>query len=198
MLYDIRVEGDAPLIMHSAAGLDTRHPANIEKAALTSKKGSNRTASDDARIRELEAFLSIYWNDDDQPTLPASALRAALETGARKLRQGPQVREGVIVTGVGALEYDKEVYGDDIETLCRTSQHTVPVVVQRSRILRTRAKFDTPWSINFTIDCDDELVDRAQLEQWLDIAGRRVGLCDWRPEKSGAYGRFHATVTPIN
>ena len=64
------------------------------------------------------------------------------------------------------------------------------MVVQRQRILRTRAMFDVPWGCRFTLDCDDELVEKQMLERWLDIAGRRIGLGDWRPEKSGDYGRF--------
>ena len=56
--------------------------------------------------------------------------------------------------------------------------------------MRTRAKFDLPWSCTFEADVDDELVSREHLERWLDIAGRRIGLGDWRPEKSDTYGRF--------
>ena len=39
-------------------------------------------------------------------------------------------------------------------------------------------------------DVDEELVDKAQLTAWLALGGRRIGLGDWRPEKSGFYGRF--------
>ena len=42
----------------------------------------------------------------------------------------------------------------------------------------------------FRYEVDDELVDQTQLETWLDIAGRRIGLGDWRPAKSGHFGRF--------
>lgn len=46
------------------------------------------------------------------------------------------------------------------------------------------------WEARFRIEVDDELVDQEQLEAWLDIGSRRIGLGDWRPEKSGHYGRF--------
>ena len=79
----------------------------------------------------------------------------------------------------------------DLDVLQKSVQFTTSVVVQRSgRILRTRAKFDLPWSCAFEVDADDELVDESKLRQWLDIGGRRIGLGDWRPEKSGEYGRF--------
>ena len=189
MQYEVKIRGLGGIIFHNgSAGLDTRSAANLEKTALTRKKGSNRTEADDARIRELECQISLYLDESGAPTLPTSAIRACIETGARKLKQGPQVREGLIVTSVEEFDYDKSL-GTTAEEIGKSAQFTVGVVVQRNRILRTRALFN-PWGCTFRLECDEELVDREQLDSWLDIAGRRIGLCDWRPEKSGNYGRF--------
>ena len=190
MLYDITIRGTSPIIMHNgAAGLDTRSPASLEKAEIARKRGGNRTASDDARLAELETQTALYLDASGAPTLPAAALRACIETAARKLKQGPQVREGLIVDEVKSFDYDKKRYGTTLKKLVKSTQFTVGVVVQRNRILRTRAKFDE-WSCTFAVEGDDELVDKDQLRAWLDIGGRRIGLGDWRPEKSGNYGRF--------
>ena len=98
MRYRISITGTSPIIMHNgAAGLDNGSAANKEKALLTKKKGSNRTAPDDIRIKELETYIAFWTDDNDGPTVPPAALRAVIETGARKLKQGPQVREGLIV-----------------------------------------------------------------------------------------------------
>ena len=192
MRYSITIKGTTPLIMHNgAAGLDVRSPANIEKSQIAKKKGTNRAIADDIRLRELETETSLWLNADNQPTVPEAALRAVIETGARKLKQGPQVREGLVVERVDEFIYDRSL-GTTVEELVKTVQFVAPVVVQRARILRTRAKFDD-WSVRFTIEVDDELVDQGQLERWLDIGGRRIGLGDWRPEKSGHYGRFEIT-----
>ena len=190
MLYIIEISGIRPIIMHSAQGLDPKLAPNIEKADITRKKGSNRTSSDDARLAEIECELSLWLDWEGRPTIPATALRSCIETGARKLKQGPQVREGLIVNEVLSFEYDRERYGETRADLVKSTQFSAAVVVQRARLLRTRAKFDMPWSCRFALDCDDELVDREMLETWLDIAGRRIGLGDWRPEKSGDFGRF--------
>ena len=198
MDYEIRIEGVSPIIMRNgASGLDTRSAAKLEIAEISRKRGSNRTVADDARLAELECQVSLWLDEDRAPEIPKEAIRAMIEESARKLKQGPQVREGLTVTG-STFEYDRDRYGTSIEKLGRTCQFTVPVVVQRNRILRTRAKFDEPWSCVLTLDTDPELVDAEQLAAWLDIGGRRIGLGDWRPSKSGHYGRFQTVaITPL-
>ncbi|MCY4047029.1 MAG: hypothetical protein OXF42_02825 [Candidatus Dadabacteria bacterium] len=188
-MFCVTIKGETPLIMHSGeAGLDTRSPANLEKAEIARKKGSNRTEADEARLRELECQSSLWLDENDQPTIPHGAIRRMIENGARKSKQGGDVREGLVVAAV-KFDYDRKTLGKTLEELSRKAQFTVPVVVQRSRLLRTRAKFDQ-WSAEFVLDTDDELIDKPKLEKFLDVGGRRVGLGDWRPEKSGHYGRF--------
>lgn len=188
MQYRITIKGTSPIIMHNgAAGLDTRSPAKLEIAEITRKKGSNRTEADDQRLYELECQVSLWLDEEGAPTIPPAAVRANIEKSARKLKQGPQVREGLIVLST-QFEWDRKL-GITAEELGKTVQFQSVVVVQRSRLLRTRAKFDE-WGLTFVIDTDEELVDATQLAQWLDIGGRRIGLGDWRPEKSGQYGRF--------
>ncbi len=188
-MYEITIKSESPLIMHNgAAGLDTRSTANVEKAAIAKKRGSNRTDTDDARLRELECQTSLWLDAREAPTIPPGAIRRMIENAARKTKQGGDVREGLIVTAV-KFDYDRKTLGETLEELGRNAQHTVGVVVQRARILRTRAKFDE-WSATFVVDVEPELVDKQKLGAWLEVGSRRVGLGDWRPEKSGHYGRF--------
>lgn len=197
MRYQVTIRGTRPLITNNGpAGLDTRSPANVEKAEISRKKGSNRTAADDERLRELDCLVSLWLDASGAPTIPERAIRKCIEDGAKQVRQRPQVRMGLVVEGVQSFDYDREALGSTVEELGKRAQFTVAVVIGRARVLKTRAKFDE-WSCVCTLDCDDEQVDQAQLEQWLDIAGRRIGLGDWRPATSGTYGRFEAEVQPL-
>ena len=191
MRYRIRIEGSSPLLMHSARGLDPESPEKQEIAQLTAKRGTNRTSTDSRRIEELETSLSFWINADGSPTIPPEAIRGCVETAARKLKQGPLVREGMLVES-SEFFYDVERYGSTIQELSKSTQFRTAVVVQRQRILRTRAQFEE-WSCDFVLDCDDDLIDRTKIEDWLRIAGKRIGLGDWRPEKSGMRGRFITT-----
>ncbi len=191
MRLEFTLAGVSPLIMHNGAtGLDTRSALSREIAAITTKRGGNRTDVDDRRLRELECQRSLYLGDGDRPTVPEAALRAMIEAAARKTKQGPQVREGLMIEGV-VFRYDVKRYGEKVEELSTNAQFVAPVVVGRQRILRTRAKFDCPWSVVGVADVDPELVDKDQLTAWLATGGRRVGLGDWRPQSSGHYGKFN-------
>lgn len=188
MLFRIELTGESPLIHHSAAGLDPTTGISREIAEIAAKRGQNRTEADELRLKELECQRSL-WLEGGQPTVPHSAIRAAIEAGARKLKQGPSVREGLIVQDV-MFTFDRKRYGKSLAAWGKKCQFTVPVVVQRNRILRTRARFDLPWSVECTVFADPDLVDTEKLRTWCDIAGTRIGIGDWRPQKSGTFGRF--------
>ena len=190
MQYKIRIDGISSLIQHSIAGLDATTEVNREKSKiLGGKPASKRTVAEDKRIIELECIQSIWWGEDGAPTVPTRVIRANLEAAARKLKDGTRVREGLIVTS-SRFEYDRARYGNTQDEVAFNAIFTAPVRVQRSSVMRTRAKFDTPWSVEYEIDADDELVDEAALRSWIDIGGRRIGIGDWRPTCSGEYGRF--------
>ena len=190
MQYTIAIKGESPLLMSNAVtGLDTRSPDNIEKSELTRKKSSNRTAVEDARIRELETKIGLWLDDEGSPTIPPKAFRTLLEKSARKLKQGGDVREGCVVEETLDFTYDTEKTGETISEIMKKGQFVTDVVVNNSRVLKARPIF-YDWSAKFKIDVDDQLIDKAKLTSWLDIGGRRLGIGSWRPEKSGIFGRF--------
>ena len=196
MRYQVTISGTSPLLMHNAArGLDTFHPINEEKDAVAKRRP--RTRPDELRLRELECRLGLYVEEDGgAPTLPAHVIRSCIERGARSLKQGPMVRGGLIVESIESFDYDRETLGETEDEVAKRAQFTTNVVVQRSRILRTRPRFDV-WACTFIVNTDPEQVDQPRLENWLDIAGTKVGVGDWRPEKSGHFGRFTAEVVPL-
>ena len=190
MKYQIVFVGESPLIMHSAAGLDARLPVNRAIQEIARKKASNRTESDEDELRRLECEKS-FWLDGDpaRPAVPPPVVRAVIESAARKLRQGPAVRGGMTVQKT-VFSFDEERYGTSMGEWRENCQFTVPVVVQRNRVLRTRALFEPPWQVAALIHANLEHIDRDMLANWGRIAGDEIGIGDWRPEKSGHYGRF--------
>lgn len=72
--------------------------------------------------------------------------------------------------------------------------------VGQAKHVRVRAKFRA-WSIHGTIEVLDPIIDASTLAEMFDIAGRKVGLLDWRPgspKKPGPYGTFRSEVKPLS
>ena len=173
------------------------HPLKIEQASLTAKRGTNKTVDVQERILQIDSELALWLAADEETIIiPAAALRSCLEAAARKTKQGPNVREGLYVENDAELEYDREKLGKTIPEVAKNAAYDVTVVVQRNRTLRRRPRFEK-WAATFFIDTDPELVDQVMLQQWLDVGGRRIGIGDWRPQKSGHFGRFSAVITEI-
>jgi hypothetical protein len=65
-------------------------------------------------------------------------------------------------------------------------------VVQRNGVMRARPRFEE-WMLTFDFVYDDETLLPENVEQLIPIledAGKRVGIGDYRPSKSGWFGRF--------
>jgi len=189
MEYQCTIEGVSPLIMHSCAGMDEDNPFAKEKAEIIRKRASNRTSADIVRLKEINTALGLWINENGEPEIPTTAVRRMLEDAAKKLKQGGLVREGLFVKST-TFHYDKTL-GETLDELAKNKkvQFTVAVVIQRKRLLATRPHFKE-WKLEITIDAEDDLVDKSQLQQWLEIGGRRIGIGAWRPTNSGYYGRF--------
>ena len=56
-----------------------------------------------------------------------------------------------------------------------------------------RPRFDE-WSIAVSIDYNTRWFDAESIVNVCALAGRTVGIGEWRPEKGGAFGRFEVTV----
>lgn len=184
---NIQIQSSSPILMHSAHGvMNTLCPYNRKLERLRNKE--NKSNTDCEMIARLECRASIWKDDDGLPTIPVTALRSTIEAAARKERKGAKVREGLVVERVLNFDYDKFKYGESLDQLEITAQFTVPVVVDRKRVLRTRAKFDD-WDCDFVVSID-KMISEDELMKWVSVAGKHVGLGDWRPQKSGIYGRF--------
>jgi hypothetical protein len=85
-----------------------------------------------------------------------------------------------------SLEYDGP---RDPEGLwaAETFRHVAIVRVQMARVARTRPVFNE-WAADVSLNIEDSLVNPAQVDAWMNVAGSQVGLGDWRPQ----HGRFTA------
>lgn len=192
MRYMIEIAGTSPLICNNGEGVDKFSDLSIAIGDINKRKPT--TKADAVERSRLEAERAIYWHGETaQPTLPAGMLRACIEGAARTRKQGPLVRQGLTVESVERFTFDRNrIAGDTNNRRDVAAAYVFVTGVKQAakRIERGRARFPLPWSVRFIVDADPEIIEEAQLRTWLDIAGRRIGIGDWRRQTSGDHGCF--------
>lgn len=182
-----RIKGYSPLLMHADTLANPLSDLKKELATYTSKR--KKTDEDHEEIARLEWLGGMYFDEKVGPYVPARMIKAVLIQSAKKTKEGPKIRSGVIVTtDKNKLEYDGP---RTTKALWESKKHTDirSVVVQRARLMRCRPVFHE-WACEFELVYDESVIDKADIIRLLDTAGTMIGIGDFRPEKGGDFGRF--------
>lgn len=176
-----KLQSDSPMLMHSG---QTADPLNKWAKMLKEISGKrNKTDADYEQMAKIEFFAGLYMGENG-PVIPAPNIDAMLIGAAKKLREGPVAKSGVFCVQSAPLQYVGPRNADDLWADERF-RHVAIVRVQTSRIARTRPIFNE-WTATVAVQYEDSIVNAAQVDRWMQIAGSQCGLGDWRPQ----YGRF--------
>ena len=179
---DVKIKGTAPLLQH-------RFP--VPDLATMSKGGQKSTGAKDY-TEEWRDYL--YVTTDGQVYQPATHIEAAMVkaavnfkiTGKRGKTYKDLFRAAVFVTPEQILHGMETPESLDADADKPFYLDLRPVVIQRSRVVRIRPAFKAGWELEFTIECLDDEISPELLHDVLILAGRTVGIGDYRPK----FGRF--------
>lgn len=186
--FKIRLTGTGALLMHNGQLSDPLTSASKALKAVTSKRV--KTDEDYEEVSRVEHLGSLYLDPDIGPYLPGDNVWRSLYDSAKKSKQGPAVKEGVLITStVNPLSYPgprtAEGLWADKSFVFRTSAKN-----QANRIVRTRPIFQQ-WSAEADGILDEGSLNLADLRAIAVRAGQLCGMGDWRPR----FGRYTAEVT---
>ena len=159
------------------------------------KPSSKRTDEDRLEIARVEFEGGLYWEEGIGPYIPASWLFKCLLEGARAGRRGKKVEGGVVVVEmVHPLIYrgPRDVTGMWGENGSSPFVDFRTVRVGQAKVDRCRPVF-RDWSFEAELLVDPSVIDIAELADIAAIAGKLVGLGDYRQQ----YGRFEASVEAL-
>ncbi len=165
------IEGTAPILFH-------RWSNESVAAKSAAAKNSKAKKSDD-----VESY--VYRDDDGNICLPGEYVRGSM-VNAAKFKQDPRsprksamdlykaaVVPLTILSSLGTAKWD---FMDERR-----------VLIQRSAVTRQRPGFNAGWRATFEFQVIlPEYVDEAEFLSTLALAGRVIGVADFRP----TYGRF--------
>lgn len=188
--FSVTIIGTTPLIVHRFS--------EKAKAMLSSKKTEGVGAS--RKMRELvdpevEADAGSYLLEDGSQGLPLTALKKAIVGGAHKdlglpktvvqsslflFADGYEQRDGSPLIRINAPSY-------------RTREDMVRVGNDASDV-RWRREYPAGWTATVRIQFDSAKLNASNIVNLIERAGFGVGLCEWRPERGGEFGRFAVKV----
>jgi len=191
MKYNLELIGISPLLMHSCRGANPLDPDVKFMKTITGKR--KKTDEDHEKLIELEYKLNAYYDKNIGFYVPSNVIEQCIINGAKKNKLGKQM-----AISIDVKEYKIPLISDapkNIEDAIQEPEFidVRNVVVNRARIMRTRPRFDR-WRLKFEIELDESIVNEDDFITALNNAGSLVGICDYRPEKGGKYGRFEVKV----
>lgn len=172
-IIEVRINGVSPLLQH-------RFPEE-DQGTKTRKKSAS---SDDSMVE-----ASLYRLPDGTIYQPSTHILGCLKAaGARFQIVGRRKSTFKNVIGGGAVIIEP----DAIPHIFQRWQVDVRAVVNPStkgRVLRKRPVFKE-WGLSFRMLVDEEEMPVETLKEIFDLAGRSIGIGDYRPQRGGPFGRF--------
>jgi hypothetical protein len=172
-IFTVRIEGTAPLLMHSPSGL-----------------GGEKKARGVIPSPEEEAESGLYRDGDGKIVVPARCVEGAIvKAAAAKTAagQGKKTYKNFILAGVQATPEEIPLIYEGNYIIDKRR-----AVIMRQGIIRCRPRFDK-WALEFDIRVIDAYLlghgQEAMLRGIFEDAGSLVGLLDFRPR----FGRFEVT-----
>jgi hypothetical protein len=197
-----KLVGETPLITHNNR---LANPLDKYSQEMSKKSGKRKKTIEDiwelARIEWEGGGMYLY---DGEIKIPLRVLNKTFERGATKQKNGMLWKSGCFVEedccplSYGGKKIKVKMNGDIPnpeldEYFTSKNMFQVMVRVGQSTLLRTRPIFND-WSLEVTILYDPSVMNKETVIQCLKDAGRLVGMCEWRMEKGGQYGRFNVEV----
>jgi hypothetical protein len=186
-------EGALPgMLMHSAASMEL-----AVAAAEKHRAAGKRTKFIPPAVEEAE--WGLYRLDDGVLYLPAQNILRCLVEAAKafKMPKSRSSMKNAVAAGVTVpfeVGFGFPLIGADNKPISDWKIDTRRVVIQRAAIMRSRPLIEQ-WTVSCSFQLDVDAVPPHIFAEIVGYAGARVGVCDFRPEKGGQFGRF--TVTEL-
>lgn len=185
----VRMEGVSPLLLNAMSAEQLLAIYTKDKAPKTAARPQPREAAD-ARVHRLP---------DGRPCVPARMLYSALVGAGQFVRLDGKkqistatktVLPGMLVLTSADMPILDPATGKAAAYETDIQQGRNPNGGEAVCVIRPR--FDA-WQIECEAEVDQSVMPLTLARELFDLAGKRLGLGDFRPQRRGTYGRFAVT-----
>lgn len=179
----ITIEGTSILVQHNWS----------EKARkmMRDKKGGKKTRVREVCDPQAEAKAATYFTADGRFGIPVTALKASIIGAAHK-----------------DLGIEKTLIRKSLFIPCDDPGLVLPMrcddpVIREDNVrvgsgsadLRYRPEFNKHWECDIEIEYDANNLTPEDIVNLINRAGFGVGICEFRPEKGGDWGRYRVKAS---
>ena len=188
LVYQLSLKGETPLLMSSG---ESDRESDTYLAYRTLSKARNKTLEQESRLRELEWYTRLYFDEALGPYIPGKNIKELLRSAATKWRDGENVKRSLVIPDYRIpLSYDGPKTAAELWTA--GFKYTTMVAnagAGSGRVERCRPCFEK-WALECEIAFDSEELDAHRVEEIVKRS-EKYGLGDYRPE----FGAFITTLT---
>jgi hypothetical protein len=145
-----------------------------------------------SREEEAERLEYRLPAPDRRLYIPATQPRESWIEGAKRLKE--KGRQASMANAVSAaLGFEEPVFplrDGNGEFIYDYLIDTRPANVRGARILRSRPMIPLPWILECHFTLDEALLPAEELEHIIQLAGKRDGIGDYRPNSKGWFGKY--------
>lgn len=138
---------------------------------------------------EDEAKMRCYLDPDGRFCHPCEAFTKSMVKAVAGKKFGKMFATNAIKGSVFITEPFAILEDDKGKPLTAYTIDRRPVVIGKSRVLRCRPCW-SQWRVRLALEVDTAILSQANVKESLGLAGRIIGIGDYRPEKGGGFGRF--------
>ena len=182
----VEIEGLTPLLMNRFT----------DETEVKISSGTSSTMRGNWGTPREQAAKTAYKDEKGNLYIPGANLFKAIIEGGRFHKIGKKqvtISNSTMITGGVFL---KEVVLPLGTKKFEVDSRSV-VINGKSRIMKHRARLDT-WKLTFELEIDDTIFTVDFVRQFVEDAGKRIGLGDFRPDRKGQFGRFAITKWQTN
>lgn len=169
--------GISPLLQNNPASF-------IGKAEGDDLSTGKKTYNDDE-----EAKLRLYLDPEGAFCHPCEAFTKAMVKAVAGKKFGKMFATAAIKGSVFITEPFALIEDEGGKQMKKYTIDRRPVVIGKSRVLRCRPCFPK-WQMKIALEIDTAILSKGNVKESLALAGRIIGIGDYRPEKGGGFGRF--------
>ena len=142
---------------------------------------------------EEEARLRTYRDEDGRYCHPTEAFLKSMVKAVAGKKIGKMFATSALKGSVFIVEEKSVILDASGKPATAYTIDRRSVVIGKARVLRCRPCWKE-WRMLIALEVDTAICSPENVRDALSLAGRTVGVGDYRPEKGGGFGRYVAKI----